>query len=52
MSRYLSDLINASSLPYQLEHVRDARKQNHAGWLRITAATEKRRKAMFDIGKT
>jgi hypothetical protein len=52
MSPFLSDLINASSLPYQLETVRDARKQSHATSLRLTAATEKLRKAMFDIGKT
>jgi hypothetical protein len=52
MSPFLSDLINAASLPYQLEHVRDARKQSDAGRLRLTAATEELRKAMFHIGKT
>jgi hypothetical protein len=52
MSPFLSDLISASSLTYQLEHVRDAQKQYQAGRLRLTAATEKLRKAMFDIGKT
>jgi hypothetical protein len=52
MSPFRSDLITAASLTYQLENVRDARKQNHAGRLRLTAPTEKLRKAMFDIGKT
>jgi hypothetical protein len=52
MSPSLSDLISAASLTYQQENVRNARKQNHAGRLRLTAATEKLRKAMFEIGKT
>jgi hypothetical protein len=51
MSPYLLDLINAASLPFQLEAVRDARKQSHAERLRLTAVTEKLRKAMFDIGR-
>jgi hypothetical protein len=52
MSPFLSDLISAASLPYQLENVHDARKQNQAGRQQLTAVTEKLRKAMFDIGKT
>jgi hypothetical protein len=51
MSPYLLDLIYAASLPFQLEAVRDARKQNHAATARLTAATEKLHKVMFHIGK-
>jgi len=51
MSAYLLDLIIAASLPFQLEAVRDARKQSDAARLRLTALTEKLRKAMFEIGK-
>jgi len=51
MRPFLFDLINAACLSYQLESVRDARKQSQAGQLRLTAATEKLRNAMFHIGK-
>ncbi|HEY7331201.1 MAG TPA: hypothetical protein VH592_26440 [Gemmataceae bacterium] len=52
MSPFLSDLISAASLTYQLENVRDARKQNHAEGVHLSAATEKLRKAIFVIVKT